>query len=394
MNHLRSISLSFGTGVAIISPSSDPRTVSGRSGWEIYERITLGQKARGVKARTPSGPGLVGPGAERAHGARRAGGLAGHAGAPAVDDQQVRALGEPALGQDLHELVVDLIGILRLGQPQALGDTEDVGVHGERVDAEGVAEHHVGGLEPHAGQLDEGRALARHLAAVTLDERLGHAEQRAGLGAEEARRADLALELLRPGLRQRVGSWIRLEQTGRDHVDALVGALRRENGGDQQLERRVEVERDLGVGISALEGVEDLARAGLLRRQRLAGHPQRPPSADVMRSAWSRTLTWPSSTGNGTRLAIFGAGSKLRTTQPTSASGTGTPPTRTRSTLRAKGRSVALASRTRAFTSGPVWRMVTASASPSSLTIERWKRLSPATNLWRSSIVIVADSSR
>src|SRR5262249_32150778 len=160
------------------------------------------------------------------------------------------------------------------------------------------------------------------------------------------------------------------------HVDALVGALRREDRRDQQLVGVGEVERDLRVGIRTLEGREDLAYPCPLGHRRLA-HRRSPYRWLPIVSASSRTATGPICTGNGMRAARRGVGSKLRTTQFTSRSGTGTPPTRTRSASSANGRSEAGSIRMRALTSGPDSGSVIASASPAAATVARRKCLSP-----------------
>jgi len=55
-----------------------------------------------------------------------------------------------------------------------------------------------------------------------------------------------------------------LKSAGVTRVHALVGALSRENRGDQELEWIPEIESDLGVGIGLLELANDLAGPGRL----------------------------------------------------------------------------------------------------------------------------------
>ena len=56
---------------------------------------------------------------------------------------------------------------------------------------------------------------------------------------------------------QRAGVGVALEEDGRDLVDALVGALRGEDGGDGELEGAAVVERAAGLGVRLLQDVED-----------------------------------------------------------------------------------------------------------------------------------------
>jgi hypothetical protein len=58
-----------------------------------------------------------------------------------------------------------------------------------------VTEDDVRGLASDAGKLDEFLQLRRHLAAMVLEERGGHADERFGFRSEEAGRLDLRLEL-------------------------------------------------------------------------------------------------------------------------------------------------------------------------------------------------------
>jgi hypothetical protein len=155
---------------------------------------------------------LVGPGAEPSHGAHGARRLSSNADAAPVEDQQVRRLRQPVDGQDLDELLVDVVRIVRPGQAQPLRDPEDVGIDGERLAPEGVAQHDVGRLQPNARQCHERLAVVGHLSAVVIDEAPGHPEQRARLGAKESRRADVLLERGRPCPRELSRGGILLEQ--------------------------------------------------------------------------------------------------------------------------------------------------------------------------------------
>src|SRR5207249_2526116 len=149
------------------------------------------------------------------------------------------------------------------------------------------------GLEPDARQLDERLEGLGHLAAVMLDERLRHAKQRARLGAEESGGADLLLEARGARPRQLAGRRVLAEERGRHHVHALVRALRGEDGGDEQLERRPEVEGDLRVGIRAREEIQDLLGPRLLRRTTLRRHPHSTTRSIAPGTSWTRVPRKP-----------------------------------------------------------------------------------------------------
>ena len=135
-------------------------------------------------------------------------------------------------------------------------------------------------LRPTPGSVDEVLQPGRHLAAVTLDERLAELEQRLGLGAEEPERADDRLEPLAVGAGHRAGVGVGREQRRPHGVDPLVGGLRAQHGDDQQLEGVVEVELAPGVGVGLAQhavdpaGPADQGGAGLAgRRLAAAGGP-------------------------------------------------------------------------------------------------------------------------
>src|SRR5258705_10392481 len=73
--------------------------------------------------------GLARPRAERQDRAGRAGRLAGGADPPAVENEEVAGLRPAWARQDLAELVVDLLGTVAPGQPQALRHPEPVSIH-------------------------------------------------------------------------------------------------------------------------------------------------------------------------------------------------------------------------------------------------------------------------
>ena len=94
-------------------------------------------------------------------------------------------------------------------------------------------------LRPTPGRVTRSSSRVGHLAAEALDQGPGHADQAAGLGPEEPGRADQFLELAGYGPGQGLGVGIGGEDGRRHQVHPGVGALRREDGGHQQLERVV-----------------------------------------------------------------------------------------------------------------------------------------------------------
>src|SRR5215470_1329872 len=268
-NHLRSIAPSFGITVAMfrtllwLAKSTTWRSLSYKLATGNYKRDpTRSQHSDALGL--PRRGGLPRPGAEISHRAGGAGRLAGEAGATPVNDEEMGRLGPARLGQERGEIIVNLLGIFRPGEPEPLAHACHVRVHGDGGDAEGVAEHDVGRLAPHAGKRDELLEGAGHSAAVALHQRLTHAHEGSGLGLEEAGGVDLLLEDRGTSPRVVFRSSVSREERPGDRVDALVRALRRQDGGGEELEGRGELELDPRFRIRLGEAPQDLDGPRLL----------------------------------------------------------------------------------------------------------------------------------
>ncbi len=163
-----------------------------------------------------------------------------------VSDVRVQAAG----GHGRAQLLLDDLGIVGPGDADPVGDAKDMPIDGKPRHAERVAEDDVGGLASDARQFDQRVHRARHLAAMGLDDLGRHTQERTRLGAEEPGRLNLRLELVgrRPG--ERAGVRVAAEERRRDLIDALVGALRRQDRRDQELVGVREMQ--LGVGVRVL----------------------------------------------------------------------------------------------------------------------------------------------
>ena len=82
--------------------------------------------------------------------------------------------------------------IVALGDADAVGDAEHVAIDRQPRHAERMAEHDVRGLAADAGQRGQRVHVGRHLAAVLLDERLRHADERLRLLRERSRWSESA----------------------------------------------------------------------------------------------------------------------------------------------------------------------------------------------------------
>ncbi|BBJ42651.1 hypothetical protein SSPO_053690 [Streptomyces antimycoticus] len=154
-----------------------------------------------------------------------------------------------ALGEERGDLRLDLLGVLLGGPLPAPHQPPEVGVHGQARHPEGIAEHHIGRLTADTGQGDQILEPARDLAAEAVTEGCGQAQQRFGLGAEEAGRPDQLLQGLRVGCRHVLGRRTGGEERGGGLVDPQIGGLGGQDRGHQKLERALEVQLGMGVRI-------------------------------------------------------------------------------------------------------------------------------------------------
>jgi hypothetical protein len=134
-----------------------------------------------------------------------------------------------------------------------------VRVHHHAWNIEGVAEDDVGRLASDTRQRDQAVEVGRNLATMAQHQSLGAAQDVARFVAEEAGAADHVLELERFGLGERTRVGIACEERRRHHVDAGIGALRREDRRDEQLQRRLVQQGAVGVRVSRLEPRDDFA---------------------------------------------------------------------------------------------------------------------------------------
>ena len=186
-------------------------------------------------------------------------GLASETGVTPVQDQPVVDIQLELGGHHFEQLLLHLIHILAYRKAGAVRYPEDMGIDGDGGPAKGGVEHHVGGLAADARQGFQRFAVFRHLAAVALQQDGAGLDDVLGLGVEEANGLDVTLDPVHPEAQHPLrGIGHRIEFIGR-LVDADIGRLRREQHGDQQLERRVEIELCGGVGIVFPQPLQDLS---------------------------------------------------------------------------------------------------------------------------------------
>jgi hypothetical protein len=176
-----------------------------------------------------------------------------------VQDQRVGHQRPLLRREDRAQLLFDDYGIVRFRDTDAVGDAQNMTIDGEARHAQRVAQDDIGGLAPDTGELDEILHARRDFAVVLLHERARHSGERLRFHPEEAGGLNLGLELRCRRLRQRAGVRISREERRRDLVDALVGALRRQDRRDEQLVGVAEVKLGERARMLTLELFEDLA---------------------------------------------------------------------------------------------------------------------------------------
>ena len=171
-----------------------------------------------------------------------------------VMDQAVGEVDPIFLRHRFHQFFFDLHGIRFVGQAQPASQAADVGVDDDAAgDSKRGAQDDVRCFASHPRQCDQFVEFLRDFAVVLVDQGLGGGVNVLRFVAEETGRLDDLLELGDLGFGHCFGVGVLGEEILGDDVDPHVGALGREDRGDQKLIRRIEVERALGVGIVLLQ---------------------------------------------------------------------------------------------------------------------------------------------
>jgi len=169
--------------------------------------------------------------------------------AAVLDDEM--AQGYPVLlWEYCYQIVLDLHRIDVPSELQSAGNPSHMGVdHHANSLPKPAAENDVGRFATDARQRNEILHAAWHLSAVLRSQFLAAAANVFSLRAEESCAVDNGFDLgLRCGCHG-IGSGPAVKEVGRHRVDAFVGALSRENCGDEELERIFKIEGATGVGV-------------------------------------------------------------------------------------------------------------------------------------------------
>ena len=151
------------------------------------------------------------------------------------------------------------VGVVHKSDP--VGDAEDVRIDRNRRLVEGDRDDHVRRLAPDAAQRRQLFVRARHLAAKVVYERARRRCERLGFLVRIRDRANERKNLLGRRLGHCHRVWVGREEVGRHHIHASVGALRRENHRDEELEFGAVLQFGFGGGNRLAEAVERAAGA-------------------------------------------------------------------------------------------------------------------------------------
>ena len=121
-------------------------------------------------------------------------------------------------------------------------------------------QHHTRGLSAHAGQLHQLLARIGHAAGVLLDQRARRGDDVLRLVVVQAAFANQGLQLFGRELRHRERVRIHRKQPRGHEIDALIRALRGQDGRNQRLERIGEIQLRPRLGIQLRQRIHNLRR--------------------------------------------------------------------------------------------------------------------------------------
>ncbi len=197
-----------------------------------------------------------------------------------MPDEEMGKEGPIGAGNELNERAFDLDGVIAPDKAESAAEAGDVGINDDAfVEPEGVTENDVGSFASDPGQGDEGVHGGGDLATVVFDKGAAAVLDVFGFAAEEAGGLDDSFDAGEWSGGEGGGVGKLRKEPGSHHVDADVGALGGEDGGDKELEWPLVVEFAVGVGISLFQNGKDLRHAaGAWRRD---GHGRRKPLGGV-----------------------------------------------------------------------------------------------------------------
>ena len=152
---------------------------------------------------------------------------------------------------------LDFLRGLAVGQPEAVGDSEYVCVHGDYRLVVEDGSHDIGCLAAYSGQAHETVCVGRNHRMEVADQPAGHVYQVTGLAVGVGDGADQSQYVLEGGGGKVLGCRVSLKQGWSDHIDPFVGTLGREDDRDYELVSVPEVQFGLHGGAVGGEPFQD-----------------------------------------------------------------------------------------------------------------------------------------
>ncbi len=169
------------------------------------------------------------------------------------------------MGQDLDQVFFDVNGIGLFSEIETLGDAGDVSVDDDAAsDVEAGAEDDIGGFAGGSGDGEEVFDVGGDFTVEDGEDALGGGDDVFGFIVVEAGGVNVLAHFLLSGGGEVFDGGVFGEEGGGDFVDAFVGALGTEDGGDQEFPGVGVVEGAGDVGIHVVKYGQDLVETGLL----------------------------------------------------------------------------------------------------------------------------------
>lgn len=177
------------------------------------------------------------------------------------------------LRNQFHERLFDFLGSNLLRQTEPLRKSRHMRIDNNAdVYFESVAQNYIRGFAPNAIQLRQLFHGAGHLSAMTLDEFLAASLDIPGFIAEESESLDASLKVKQVGICEIRSAAKFFEQVHRHDVDLFVGALRRQDRGDEQFERVGIIQFTVRIGIGRGQGRNYVPDSRCLGLERFSRH--------------------------------------------------------------------------------------------------------------------------
>ena len=189
-------------------------------------------------------------------------GIACLAAAAAMPDQPVGEECPLIPVAELHEILLDLHGIIICCEAESQGEAADMSVDNDPfVDAESVSQDDIGGLAARSGNGGKFLHGGGNFSIVAFHKCSSHATKRLRLVTVEACGADDLLKIFLRDLGVVRGALAAFEEHLGHHIDPDVGALGREDRGDEKFQRVLEIKFAVGIGIDPRELTEEFLGA-------------------------------------------------------------------------------------------------------------------------------------